>query len=129
MPSDVPPAEVTIAATTSGMTPHGTSLEDAPLGLVVTAVYENGGRSIRRRGQLLASEGVLSFSPFEPSEGVVEVSKAIASVTITRGRMPWSRDRLQLDGPPQVRVTVPRRSRRRVHHLLSAAGIRVHDKT
>jgi hypothetical protein len=107
------------------MTPHGT----APQGLVVAALYKNGSRSIRRRGQLLVSEGVISFSPFEPTGGAVEVSKAVASITITRRRTPWSGDQFLLDGPPQVRVTVPRRSRRRVHHLLSAAGIRVHEQT
>jgi hypothetical protein len=120
---------VATEAVTSGMTPHGTSREHAPQGLVVTAAYGHEDTSIRCRGQLLIEPGVVSFSPFEPPEGAVEVSQAVTSIAITRGWAPWTGDRFQLEGRTRVRVTVPRHSRRKLRRLLSAAGIQLRDQT
>jgi hypothetical protein len=107
------------------MTPHGTLRGDGPQGLLVTAAYENG---VHSRGLLLVSPGLVSFSPFDPVDGAVEVAHAVSSVTMAR-RAPWSSSRFELDGPVPVRIVVPRRSQRRIRELLSAAGIHLREQT
>lgn len=116
---------ITAVALTSGMTPHGTLRGDGSQGLLVTAAYENG---VHSRGLLLVSPGLISFSPFDPADGAVEVAHAVSSVTMVR-RAPWSSSRFELDGPVPVRIVVPRRSQRRIRELLSAAGIHLREQT
>jgi hypothetical protein len=116
-------------AFTSGMTPRGSLHRDAPDGVIVTVAYAGGVRPVKRRGELLIDPGVIGFSPFEPIDGAGDISCAVAGITMTRGRAPWSSIRLELDGPVRVRIFVPRRSQRRVRELLSAAGVHLHDQT
>lgn len=122
-PPSLPPGRAWADATaaTSGMTPRRSSrgLD----GLAVSAWYSDGDRRVRRRGRLLIAEGVVSFSPFETTDRIVEVSCPAVSITMRRGPAPWSGWQLELDGQASATVIVPRRSQRRIRAALAAAGV------
>jgi hypothetical protein len=102
---------------TPGRSPHGLD------GFAVTAWFSHDDRRIHCRGRLIIAEGVVTFSPFEPADGVEEISRPGGSVIIERGWAPWSAWRLELTGRVSATVALPRGSQRHIRDALSAAGV------